>query len=125
MDFYMGSIWIKERADLKPLYEFIFSILKLNNCTWQYEFPRLYAIKPPTNDELKSNNLTYDPTTSVLNQIAEKIDNEELNEFQKLLDKQFEEGFEDAKYKPLNTLVQAYKYIYNDLPDGHPQKSSE
>jgi hypothetical protein len=122
----MGSIWIKERADLKPFYEFIFSILKLNNCTWQYEFPRLYVIKPPTTtDELNSNNLIYDPSTSVLNQIAEKKDDEELNEFQKLLDKQFEEGFEDAKYKPLNTLVQAYKNIYNDLPDGHPQKSSE
>jgi hypothetical protein len=96
MDFYMGSIWIKERADLKPFYEFIFSMLKLNNCTWQYEFPRLYAIRPPTTDELKSNNLTYDPTTSVLNQIAEKKDDEEFNEFQNLLNQQFEEGFDDA-----------------------------
>jgi hypothetical protein len=122
MDFYMGSIGIKERAGLKPFYEFIFSILKLNYCTWQYEFPRLYAIKPAANDDLKSNNLTYNPTTSVLNQVNEKKKEDEYNEFEQLLNDQFAKDFEDAKYKPLNTLVQAYKNIYNDTKRASTKK---
>src|SRR5260370_26318687 len=42
IDFYMGSIFIRDRANMTPFYEFVFSKLKAKNCSWKYSFPRLY-----------------------------------------------------------------------------------
>ena len=41
------------------------------------------------------------------------------------LDKAYRDEYEEAKYKPLDQLVQAYKNIYGVLPIGHPQKEFE
>ncbi len=125
MDFYMGSIWVNKRADLSPFYEYIFSKLKLNYCDWQYEFPRLYTIAPQKIEENKGDHQTYHPNDAVLEQIAEEQKEKENDAFLEMLDKQFEDDFEDAKYKPLPPLVQAYKRIYGSLPEGHPQKRFE
>jgi hypothetical protein len=125
IDFYMGSIWIAERADLIPFYEYIFLKLKIKECDWQYEFPRLYAIAPPKIHKKKDDNLTYNPNDSISDQIAEDQEEKESNRFQEVLNTTFEEAFEGAKYKPLTAVVQAYKNIFGVLPDGHPQKALE
>ena len=50
---------------------------------------------------------------------------QEVKKLQKEFDKTFEVEFEEAKYKPLITIVQAYKNVYGVLPNGHPQKEYE
>lgn len=42
LDFYMGTIWVAQRADLTPVYSMIFRRLKGRGHDWIYHFPRLY-----------------------------------------------------------------------------------
>jgi hypothetical protein len=39
IDFYMGTIWIAQRADLTPVYQMIFRRLKAHGHDWTYYFP--------------------------------------------------------------------------------------
>lgn len=98
LDFYMGSIWLNRQANLLPFYEYIFQILKNEDCDWNYCFPRLYLL-------------------DMSGKGIEKLQNE--------LDLSFQNEYEDAKYKSLIPIVQAYKNIYKRLPMGHPQKEFE
>lgn len=126
-DFYLGTIWISSRADLLPFYEFIFQKLKELNCNWKYFFPRLFSVNPKkiidTQDNQKS--MDYQPEEALLKELELKEDDKKAIEFQEELDKISREKYEDAKYKPLNKIVKAYKNIYGILPDGHPQKEFE
>ena len=44
MDFYMGSFVAEQRANLIPVYEFIFERLKSKKIDWEYSFPHLKLI---------------------------------------------------------------------------------
>ena len=57
----------------------------------------------------------------MLNELYLKGKNQELDEFKNDLDFQFK--YENVKYKPLDTIVKAYKKVYGKLPQGHPQNS--
>jgi hypothetical protein len=41
MDFYMGNAFTEHRADLTPLYKFIFKKLKAKNLDWEFSFPQM------------------------------------------------------------------------------------
>ena len=126
LDFYMGTIWIENRSDLLPFYEYIFQILKNEGCDWEYCFPRLYLLDLNSNDNIDvEDSVNYKPEESLTKEI-EILNNEKENEeFQHELDLAFEEDFENAKYQPLIPVVQAYKNIYKRLPQNHPQKEFE
>jgi len=47
-DFYMGSFWGSQRADLTPVYEMIFRRLKEGLFDWRYGFPKLQLIEFPS-----------------------------------------------------------------------------
>lgn len=81
-----------------PFYEYIFQILRNEECNWNYCFPRLYLL-------------------DISGKGIKKIQNE--------LDSSFQNEYEEAKYMPLIPIVQAYKNIYKRLPKGHPQKEFE
>lgn len=124
IDFYMGTIWIKGRGTLTPFYEYIFQKLKEFNCDWKYSFPRLHLIDPKkifdTSNDVKMED--YAPEKALEKQLEQdEIDNR-TKKFQEELKKIYHEEFEEAKYKPLSQIVQAYKTIYGQLPNGHPQK---
>ncbi len=127
MDFYMGTIWICSRADLTPFYEFVFQKLKELHCDWHYFFPRLFLIDPKkVLDSMECHDRsTYQPELSVINKLGLTENDQKAKEFQKDLDKTYEDEYEDAKYKPLNKLVKAYKNFFGKLPKGHPQKEFE
>lgn len=127
MDFYMGTIWIRDRGTLTPFYEYIFQKLKELNCDWKYSFPRLHIINPkkifdPLNDGKVED---YSPEKALEKQIEQNEHDNQTKKFQEELDKIYYEEFEEAKYKPLSQIVQAYKTIYRQLPSGHPQKEFE
>jgi len=124
IDFYMGTVFIKNRGDLTPIYEYVFKRLKDMQCDWRYSFPKVFLIEPPdvidnsSEDELKN----YKPEVEFAKQLEKKAR-------AKTNKKEFEElnkqSYEDAKNEPLDKKVQAYKNVYGNLPDGHPQKEFE
>lgn len=124
MHFYMGTIWIRDRADLLPFYEYIFKKLNEKNCDWKYSFPRMHVLNlNPLKEDIGNNkHQNYKPEEAVNNEIERRKSDEEVRKFQEKLDTIYKEEWEEAKYRPLNKLVQAYKNVYGDLPDGHPQK---
>ncbi|MBS3742682.1 MAG: hypothetical protein KGY74_11230, partial [Candidatus Cloacimonetes bacterium] len=127
MDFYMGTVWIKERGDLTPIYEYIFRKLKDFKCDWKYSFPRMYLVDlQKLFDSSDEDNLKhYKPETAVQKKLELTENDKQTKKFQKELDKIYKEEYENAKYKPLSPIVQAYKNIYGQLPNGHPQKEFE
>lgn len=122
LDFYMGSGWVlQDRADLTPLYEWIFRRLKANECDWRYAFPRLMAIDVGgKNEEADSSAEDYDPSEAMANELAAKEREEEGRKLRQSLDDIYSKTVEDAKYKPPPATVQAYKSIYEKWPEGWP-----
>jgi len=127
MDFYMGTIWIRSRGDLTPFYEFIFLKLKEFHCDWNYFFPRLFLIEPKKIfDSLDIQDYTnYKSEFAVLNELGLTEEDRQAKKLQEEFDKAYEDEYEEAKYKPLNQIVKAYKNVYGVLPNGHPQKEFE
>lgn len=127
MDFYMGTIWIRERGNLRPFYEYIFQKLKDLDCDWKYSFPRMFLVDPKKifDDSSNTNIEEYKPEKAIQEQFELSVKDKQTKELQDELDKIYEEEYEEAKYKPLSQIVQAYKNIYGLLPKGHPQKEFE
>lgn len=44
MDFYMGTVGLRRRADLTPVYRWVFAGLRAAGCDWRYSFPRIYLV---------------------------------------------------------------------------------
>ncbi len=125
MDFYMGTTgYDDERIDLTQFYEFIFSKLKEKNCDWHYYFPRV-GIVQFHKKETETPAAEYNPHDAILKEMEQKQKDLEVNKFKEKLDDIFENEFEEAKFKPLIPLVQAYKNVFGFLPVGHPQKEFE
>jgi hypothetical protein len=122
IDFYMGTFVMGERVDLLPIYEFVFRMLKEQKCDWKYHFPRLYLFNfdNENNNQDKEKPEDYNPGTAVLDDIQKKERKEELKKFEVELESSFHGEYEEAKYKPLIPVVQAYKNVFGKLPDGHP-----
>jgi len=124
MDFYMGTIWINGRGNLIPFYEYIFQKLKDFHCESKYSFPRMNLIDPKKILETLVDNKIedYKPEKALQKHLELTEKDKQIKKFQDELDKIYYEEYEEAKYKPLSQLVQAYKNIYGQLPNGHPQK---
>lgn len=127
IDFYMGTIWIKERGDLTPFYEYIFQKLKDFRCDWKYSFPRMHLIdvKEMLDTSIEDELEDYKPEKALQKQPDLTGKDDQAKEFQEKLDKIYYEEYEEAKYKPLSQIVLSYKNIYGQLPNGHPQKEFE
>ncbi len=127
LDFYMGSIWVRGRAGLLPVYELIFKRLQEAQCDWTYSFPRLYAISP---NEIKEslgledeeNPAEYNPNKALQEEAEREEKKKELEEFRAELQKSYEEDVESAKHQPLPEPVQAYKNVFGKLPQGWPHR---
>src|SRR5215469_13291707 len=101
MDFYMGSFWISERADLTPVYEMIFRRLKDHLLDWWYRFPQLHLIEFP----------------------ADRPDRRRSYELEKMradLEQANRKALDDLKLEPVPAIVLAYSNIYGVSPHGWP-----
>lgn len=119
LDFYMGSAWIAGRADLRPVYRWIFGRLREEGCRWIYSFPRLYLIDfggKASSDDLES----YDPSEAVRAELEEAERTEQVQEFDEQLDRAYEEDLHAARDAPLPATVAAYREVYGHLPEGWP-----
>jgi hypothetical protein len=125
INFYLGTIWISQRADLAPVYQMIFGRLRKQGFDWVYHFPRLYAIDlSPLKESLERKDqpewADYDPSKALAKEEEEKQRQKELAEFRESLDKGHREAIQEARKGPPPTTVQAYQRVYGRNPRGWP-----
>lgn len=127
VDFYLGTAYISNRADLTPVYENIFRGLKAAGCNWVYSFPKIGIVDlSDLRESLDSKNqddfLNYDPEKSFLEELETKEQKEKINELKEAFEKDYQDAVEKAKFEPFPKTVQAYKNVYKQLPNGWPHK---
>ncbi len=125
MSFYMGTIWIAQRADLGPVYQMIFRRLKREQLDWAYHFPRLYAIdmrplrrslaKPEENEWE-----TYDPGAAIEQEQADRKKDGEIADLRETLDAGYRDSVAAALEQPPPPVVLAYRVVYGGFPKGWP-----
>jgi hypothetical protein len=101
MDFYMGTVWVSERADLTPVYEMIFGRLKGRLLDWRYRLPELKLIDFPSDE------------------VCGQRSNE-LEKMKKELKQAHRLAMEDLKLEPVPAIVLAYQNVYGISPHGWP-----
>jgi hypothetical protein len=125
MSFYMGTIWLAQRAELTPVYQMIFRRLRFHRLDWIYHFPRLHAIDfRPLKEALNQKNepewLSYSPSEALAKEVEQQEHDRELAEFRESLDEGYREALEEALHAPPPTTVIAYESIYGCFPRGWP-----
>lgn len=112
--------------EYKRMSENIDRLFKEKNCNWKYFFPRMFLIDPKDyfniEDEIKPED--YDPNKAILEEIEQKKKEDGKQKFQDELDEIHRKSYEKAKYEKPSKLVLAYKKVFGELPEGHPQKST-
>jgi hypothetical protein len=125
LDFYMGTIWVAQRADLTPVYRMIFGRLRSRQLDWIYHFPRLYAIDlRPLQEALDQKDepdwLNYSPSEALAKEEEAKEHDRELAELRASLDEGYREAIEEALKAPPPATVRAYEAVYGHFPQGWP-----
>ncbi|MFO7903813.1 MAG: hypothetical protein ACQESR_05785 [Planctomycetota bacterium] len=124
-NFYLGTIWVSQRADLTQIYRMIFRRLKEGQFDWIYRFPRLHLVDlRPLNEHLNRDEepewVDYDPCGAIAEQQEEAERQQRLAEMRASLDESYREAVEAARDAPPPTTVAAYRSIYNHFPRGWP-----
>jgi hypothetical protein len=108
MDFYLGTVWSSQRADLTPVYAMIFRCLARYGFDWKYTFPRVYTLTFEHPDR---------PQRDVAAQLEEERKRRELRD---MLDEDYRDAIERAKDEPAPRTIAAYREVYGRDPDGWP-----
>lgn len=121
MDFYLGTIWVAQRADLTPVYELIFDRLKRHGFDWAYQIPRLQLVDlRPLRDQLRPQDgpewANYDPSIGM----AEDQRDREIESLRAELDHAAAEAAQEAARHPPPPTVAAYRNVYGRNPRGWP-----
>jgi hypothetical protein len=124
IDFYLGTIWIAQRADLTPVYEMIFRRLKRRDHDWRYAFPKLGLVDlRPLPDELNEDTKSAWSASSAspLEGCGEQSRRDRaLAELHQSLDTAHREAVDIARQGPPPATVQAYRTVYGWWPEGWP-----
>jgi len=125
MTFYMGTIWVAQRADLTPMYRMIFRRFRGRRLDWIYHFPRLHAIdlrplKEALNQEQEPDWLNYSPSEALAKEEEEKERDRNLASLRETLDEGYREAIEEAVNGPPPATVRAYEEVYGCFPRGWP-----
>lgn len=125
MDFYMGSFVAEQRANLVPVYEFIFKKLKSKKIDWEYYFPRIGIVNFDNPADEDKSMKDYDPGISIQKQLEKEQKKEEVNKLRKDIDNIYKEEFDKAHYSAPAQVVQAYYQVYGHWPKGHPLSKND
>jgi len=127
MDFYMGTIWVRDRADLTPVYELIFRRFKSHELDWSYSFPRLSLVDMrPLHDSLQAASDArpewegYSASKAFAEQAEEQAKDREIERMREELDALHAEAVEEARRQPPPRTVEAYRKVYGRFPPGWP-----
>jgi hypothetical protein len=120
IDFYMGTIWIAQRADLTPVYQMMFRRLKAHGHAWRYYFPRLGIVDlHPWREALHQQEDNAWETATYTPEEDEQQDRA-IAELRESLDSAHYEAVEAARHQPPPPTVQAYHSVYGRFPEGWP-----
>jgi hypothetical protein len=91
MHFYLGTMWVSDRADLTPVYRMIFRRLRRRELDWIYHFPRSYAVDfRPLKEALDRKNepdwMGYSPSEALAKEAERQEHDRKLAEFRESLD---------------------------------------
>lgn len=130
LDFYLGTVWVADRADLGPVYGLIFRRLRGRGHDWVYHFPRIYAVDlSPLKEALDRKDKPewedYDPSEALAKEEQKRQHEEELTEMRASLDEGYREAIEVALTRPPPATVRAYQAVYGRDPDGWPPEPSD
>lgn len=121
IDFYMGTVLVGHRADLRPVYRWIFDRLRVAGRDWRYVFPRIYVGRVSEEDD--GGFEEYDPSTAVRAELEHEEREEEFRALEEELDRAHDEAVEQAHRMPPPPTVSAYRDVYGVLPIGWPPPS--
>lgn len=119
LDFYMGTALCGHRADLRPVYRWIFKRLKEEGCDWHYSFPRLYLVEFSAEDDA-GGFLDYDPSDAFRSNLERAERAEEREALAEALERDHREAIRRARHEPLPATVAAYRDVFGRLPEGWP-----
>jgi hypothetical protein len=127
LHFYLGTIWVNDRADLSPVYRMIFHRLKRRGLDWVYQFPHVHLIDfRPLRDALEKKEgpdwVNYSPSESLAREQEEQRRDREIEEMRESLAQGHREAIEEARQAPLPKTVQAYGDVYGRWPRGWPPR---
>jgi hypothetical protein len=125
IDFYLGTIWVAESADLTLVCQMIFRRLHRRRLDWIYHFPRLYAVdlrplKEALDQEHRPDWLNYSPSEAVAKEQEQKEQDKRLAELRESLDEGYREALEEARKGPPPATVSAYQAVFGSVPRGWP-----
>ena len=120
--FYMGTIWISQRADLTPIYGMIFRRLKALGADWEYHFPELGIVDlSPLREVLeKPKPEEYSPSEAFGKEQEERERQEELERLRAELAAGSAQARRNAMDHSPPATVCAYQAVYGRDPKGWP-----
>jgi hypothetical protein len=118
LDFYMGTNWIAQRADLSPLYRMIFARMRRSGLDWIYHFPRigLVTFADPAEQDVPLD--SYDPSESIRIEEEKRQKASELARLQADLEEGYLESVEESRKSDPPLIVRSYQDVYGHLPRG-------
>jgi hypothetical protein len=125
LHFYMGTIWVAQRADLTPVYRMIFRRLRSRRLDWIYHFPRLHAVDlRPLKEALDQRHgpdwLNYSPSDALAKEEEQREQDRKLAELRESLNEGYREAIAEALKRPPPATVRAYAEVYGCFPQGWP-----
>lgn len=118
MDFYMGSSWLNGRADLTPVYQFIFYRLKALGADWRYAFPQLHLIDcGPGEDDPSA---SYDPSAAFQKEAERETKATEITKIRRKLERDLRSAKRKARTQEPPATVKSYQALYGKFPTGWP-----
>jgi len=118
LDFFMGTALVRHRADLLPLYRWIFERLREAGCDWRYSFPRLYLVQ--LEEDREESFQDYDPSEAIRAEHERSARAEEIRALSADLERDYRAAVEEARFRALPRFVEAYRQVYGALPLGWP-----
>lgn len=120
--FYMGTIWISDRADLTPVYAMIFHRLKALGADWEFHFPELGLVDlSPLREVLeKPKPEEYMPSEAFGKEQEKRERQAELERFRAELTEGGAQARRDELDGPPPAFVCAYLAVYGRDPKGWP-----
>ena len=121
MRFYLGTLGIRARADLTPVYVMIFTRLKAMGSDWVYHFPELGIVElASADDDPAPSGAAYSVSRSAVAELDAQKRRAEARRFRAELEEMNERAREDAMDREPPTTVRAYSQVYGRDPRGWP-----
>jgi hypothetical protein len=121
MRFYMGTIWVGQRADLAAVYTMIFSRLKAVGADWVYHFPELGFVELTSGDDVSASAVPgYSVSQTAVAELNAQRHRAEVQRFRAELEEANARAREQAMDREPPATVCAFRQVYRRDRRGWP-----